>query len=123
MKRVLSLLAAALSLMVVASHAHEATERYIPIGKSPGISYKYTAIGNIQEVDESEHTLTVTGSTGSFSVKVTAQTRIYLDRSGLRQTSLEGSFGDCRAGRKVEIRFADESSRDTAAWIKIEVTR
>ncbi len=120
MKRVFSVLMAALSLMVVASHAHEATERYIPIGKSPGVS---TQIGDIREVDESEHILTVTGSAGAFSVKVTGQTRIYLDRSGLRQTSLEGSFADCRPGRKVEIRFADESSRDTAAWIKIEVTR
>lgn len=41
------------------AHAQEATERYIPLGQSPGVSGKLTSIGEIAEVDPRARTLTI----------------------------------------------------------------
>ena len=41
------------ALLCGVSHVHgqKATERYIPIGQSPGLSGKYTYIGSIECID------------------------------------------------------------------------
>lgn len=102
-----------------AIHAHPAAERYIPIGQSPGLSYQQTYIGHIKSVDSETYTLTVEDESGRHAVKVTPQSAIWLDRSQYRRSAKEGSFEDCRAGRRVEIKFIDDN-RKQADWIKIE---
>ena len=100
--------------------AHKATERYIPIGLSPGVSSQ-TLIGEVVEVDAANQRLTVHTNGERIPVTATETTRIYLDRSKIRQTNLEGSFVDVRTGRRVEVKFEDPRRRAVAEWIKIEI--
>jgi hypothetical protein len=105
------------------AHAQKATERYIPIGKSPGLSGKYTTVGTISAVDLENGMITMTDPSGHvYSVKVTKQTLIWLDRSKLRVTNLEGTPEDCRAGVRIEVRHENDDRTRPAEWIKVEVT-
>ncbi len=96
--------------------AHPATERYIPIGKSPGTSQ----IGVIEAVNVADQSIRVAGQEAAHWVRLTDQTRIWLDRTKISKSNLLGNFSDCQAGRTVEIHYQDES-RAVAAWIKIAV--
>ncbi len=101
--------------------ANQQTERFIPIGQSPGLSNKSTDVGRIRSYDASSRMLSVDVQGGSRSVKVTGDTRIWLDRSKQKQTNLDGSVSDLQAGRTAEVSYTDPTSRDSAAWIKVEV--
>ena len=103
------------------AHAQQATERYIPLGKSPGLSGKYTYIGPISAADPENRTLTVFGPAGSRAVRITKRTRIWLDRTKLRLPSLKGSFKDFRRGRMVEVEYEDHERKQFAAWVKVEI--
>lgn len=116
------LLALAAVLLLICSTAVDAqmmTERYIPIGQSPGVSGKSSTIGTITEVDHDARTVTVSGDDGARTYKVADNTYIWLDRSDWKMTNLNGTYRDCVVGQRVEIlhRRDDES---TARWIKIE---
>lgn len=100
--------------------AHQATELYIPVGQSPGVSNKLTDIGQIEAVDKEQRTVTVTTTTGP--VAIVKGTKIYLDQSPIGLTSLQGSFADLKIGRKVEIRYLDFDSKQSADWVKIEIS-
>ena len=90
-------------LGAVLARGQEATERYIPIGQSPGLSRQYNYMGPIDAVDAENRTLTVAGPSGARLVKLTERTRIWLDRSMLESTSSSGRFEDCLLGRTVEV--------------------
>ncbi len=100
-------------------YGQQTTERYIPIGQSPGISGKYSYIGEIVSVDAAAHTIVVASDRGRMSIQMTPDTKIWLDRSGMKQTNTIGSYADCEVGRRVEVMHVrdDES---VAAWVKIE---
>ena len=93
----------------------KATEQFIPIGESPGLSGQYTYIGALEAVDAVARTITIEGR----SVQVTAATRIWLDRSAAQLPNLSGSFEDLQPGRRVEIHYLDAEQRERAAWIKV----
>ena len=104
--------------------AHEMTERYIPVGQSPGLSGKYTLIGKVQTIDARDRTVAIAGSTGTSSAKITERTRIWLDRSKLRLTNLKGAFSDLRPGLTVEVKLEGHrrgASSGPAEWIKVQV--
>ncbi len=103
------------------AQAQQTTEQYIPVGKSPGISGQYSYIGQIQEVDQGNRTITVAGPEGPMSIKVAEDTRIWLDRSHLRQPNEVGDMADLRPGRKIEIKYRDYETREIADWIKVVV--
>ncbi len=105
------------------AQGQEATERYIPIGQSPGLSRQYNYMGPIDAGDPENRTLTVAGPSGARVVKLTERTRIWLDRSMLESTSSSGSFEDCLLGRTVEVKYEDPSRRELADWIKVQITR
>ena len=105
------------------ARGQEATERYIPIGQSPGLSRQYNYMGSIDAVDPENRTLTVAGPSGPRVVKLTERTRIWLDRSMLESTSSSGSFEDCLLGRRVEVKYEDPARRELADWIKVQITR
>ena len=107
----------------VLARGQEATERYIPIGQSPGLSRQYNYMGPIDALDPENRTLTVAGPSGARVVKLTERTRIWLDRSMLESTSSSGSFEDCLLGRTVEVKYEDPSRRELADWIKVQITR
>lgn len=108
-----------------AASGNEMTERFIPVGQSPGLSGKYTVIGKLQSVNAREQTCAVAGPAGALNVKVTERTKIWLDRSKLRQTNLKGTFADLRPGATVEVKPEDHQrgvSSGPAEWIKVEVS-
>lgn len=116
---VIGLLIALLAAIPYAQ-AQKETERYIPIGHSPGLSGKYTYLGSIEAVDATAQTIKITGDR---TVKIGATTRIWLDRSRLKQTNLQGVFADLQQGRKIEIKFEDPERQQLAEWVKVEITQ
>lgn len=108
----------ALLCSVSYAHGQKATERYIPLGQSPGISKKYTSVGTIEAVAPAKRTITVGGRT----VKITDATRIWLDRSQLKQPTATGSVSDLKQGQLVEIKYVDPARPQAAEWIKVQVT-
>lgn len=91
------------------------TEQFIPIGQSPGLSGRYSDIGEIEAVDLAARSIAL----GGRSIAVTARTRIWLDRSALRQANVSGGFADLRQGWRAEVKYEDDVRRETAEWIKV----
>jgi hypothetical protein len=118
-RRWITLFALLCSAMSI-GHGQEATERYIPLGQSPGVSGKTTLIGSVGAVDSAAGSMAVQSGAGAQPVKLTPKTRIWLDRSAARQSTLAGTIADLRPGRRVEVKFADERSRSAAEWIKVD---
>lgn len=125
MRTLLSVTGILVALLCAISHAHgqKATEQFIPIGQSPGLSLKYSSIGEIADVNAAARTVTIADPAGRRTVRVTDQTRIWLDRTKLKQTNLSGSFADLQKGRRVEVKYEDPARRDVAEWVKVEVDR
>jgi hypothetical protein len=104
------------------AYAQKETEMYVPIGKSPGLSGKYTLIGNVAAVDAKLKTLTLTNATGSQTVKLTGGTRIWLDKSQLKSANQTGALTDCQKGRLVEVKFVNNDRNEgSGEWIKVGV--
>jgi hypothetical protein len=99
--------------------AEKTTELFIPIGKSPGLSDKFSLIGTIAEVNALDQTLTVTGASGTYTVLTSEYTLIFLDKSKLRQPNRYGSFSDFKKGMVVEVRFEADKKHRPAEWIKL----
>lgn len=102
-----------------AGKAQQTTEKFIPIGMSPGVSNKVSFQGEISAIDQAakSFSLRVDGSSKTFSVS--SMTRIWLDRSKVRKPNIDGSFDDLETGRWIEIRY-DPDNPAVASWIKIE---
>ena len=105
-------------------HTQQASEIFIPIGKSPGISKTDTIIGEINSIDSQNEVITITDSSGTFSVKIKNDTKIWLDKSKIRKTNEVGNIADCKPGRTVEVKYKEPEklSSVTAEWIKVEMT-
>jgi hypothetical protein len=104
------------------AHGQRATERFIPIGQSPGISGRLSTIGTIEAVHEASHRIELAGPEGVVRVAIADSTRIWLDRHARGLTTAAGSFADLREGVRVEVRYADPETRDVAAWVKIDAS-
>jgi len=104
------------------AHGQKSTERYIPIGMSPGLSGKYTSIGLITDVNARTRTINIADSAGPKTVQVTDTTRIWLDRSKLRKSNVSGRFTDLVKGRRVEAKYERPDRRHVAEWVKVEIT-
>lgn len=107
---------------VTAAHAQQTTEQFIPIGMSPGVSGKSSYIGSIIAVDEDGQKVSLRSDSGARTLKISASTRIWLDRSKSGKSSVEGGFGDLRTGLRIEALPSGEDSQ-TAAWVKIETSQ
>jgi hypothetical protein len=125
MRSCLSGLGAVVVLLCATAFAHgqKATEQFIPVGQSPGVSGKHTSIGEVAEVDARGKTVTIVEPAGKRTVKITDKTRIWLDRSKLKQAGATGGFADLKKGRRVEVKYEDPARRDVAEWVKVEVTQ
>ena len=110
-----------LLLVAALSHAQKATEQFIPVGQSPGVSGVLSYQGELREVDRQNRTVTVGEGDGAHTTKVTDDTDIWLDRSESGKTSLTGGMEDLEPGRRVEIKYVDVQTKDVAEWIKVVV--
>ncbi len=106
-----------------AAHGQKATEIYIPIGKSPGLSGKYTVIGRIRSIDAGNGTVTVVGVSRTWTASISEETTIWLDRTPIRMTNQKGTMADCRPGVLVEIKFQDNKPQAprVCEWVKVRV--
>lgn len=100
----------------------KATEIYIPIGKSPGLSGEKTIIGKIVTVDYQDHSVMVQDSSGTYTVKITEDTKIWLDKSSMHKPNETGRMEDCQEGRTVEVKYQAGPQDQKAEWIKIRIT-
>ena len=123
MRTLLSGAAFLIASVAAPAHGQQATERYIPLGQSPGLSGKLTSIGEIAEADPRARTLTLVEPAGPRTVRITEKTRIFLDRTKLKQSNLTGTFADLQKGRRVEVKYEDPAQKQTADWVKVEITQ
>lgn len=111
----------ALVLAVVAqAHAQKAAERFIPLGRSPGLSGQTTLLGVIRYADPASGKLTLELKDGrAGAIAVTPATHIWVDRSLLRQANVPGGFDDLLPGRWLEaMPLAGDPGQ--AEWVKVE---
>ena len=116
MKTILLLVAV---LGITPAYAQKATEQFIPIGRSPSLSDAQTRIGQIESFDPGSAVVTLSSGNTSAFAEITAQTRIWLDRTGLKLPNLRGAPTDLQPGHRCEVRFLNPDSRE-AEWIKVE---
>lgn len=120
MRKPFFLLLALGTLLAPGALGQKATEQFIPIGQSPGLSGKRTYMGRIGTVDADGRA--IGGKT--WSATVTERTRIWLDRSKLGQRNTAGTTADLKVGAVVEVKYAGAErgkSSGPAEWIKVEV--
>jgi len=117
---ILSAIICVLIIGAFSVQAEKETELYIPIGQSPGLSGKYTVMGKIDQVDAKNQSIKMSGPSGSYSVQLSPETSIYLDRSKAKLPNTYGTLADCKAGDTVEVKFKDNSHNKPAQWIKVE---
>ncbi len=101
--------------------SQQTAEQFIPIGKSPGISDKYSYIGVIVAVDRDANTIDVRSNRGTKTLQVTEKTRLWLDRSEAKLTNPQANYSDCKVGVTVEVMYSRDDN-GVADWIKIEAT-
>ncbi|HEX9725717.1 MAG TPA: hypothetical protein VGC53_15665 [Vicinamibacteria bacterium] len=101
--------------------AQKTTERFIPIGQSPGLSGEYTKIGSIESVSVQEQTVMMSDPSGGYSVRLAEDTQIWLDKSKLGATNEVGTVSDLMAGRRIEVKYKDNDPNAAAEWIKVEM--
>lgn len=109
----------ALCLLLIAGSAalaQQATEVYIPIGESPGVSKRDSIIGSITSVDHERYQLAISTAGESRTITMTPSTRYYIDKSSDRKQNSYGTFDDCEAGQRIEA-YADDDGN--AVWVKI----
>jgi len=100
----------------------EATEMFIPIGQSPGLSGKGSLIGTLESVDPGKRMVTISSSSGAQTVGITDRTLIWLDRSQQKQPNQNGASNDLQKGRKVEVKLRKGEPKAVAEWIKVQVS-
>lgn len=116
-----------LAIMAVAlgsaldAYGQEATEIFIPIGQSPGLSAKWSLIGTLESVDPAKKVVTISSPSGARTVAFTERTPVWLDRSLDKQPNRSGAIADLQQGRKVEIKLRKGETKPVAEWIKVQI--
>jgi len=111
---ILALLAS--SMVSLTAAGHPATELYIPIGKSPGISHVKSYIGQIQSLSAAQVGLTMMVGDSAKYVPFNESTKIYLQYETPGKNNALGRYADCQAGRNAEVYLADDGK---VRWIKV----
>ena len=101
------------------AEAQKTTERYIPIGQSPGVSNVLTVVGTVGSTDPQRRSITIATPSGPLTAVIRAEADIWIDRSKLRETNLNGNFTDLQSGRTVEIKFQNADRRQVVDWVKV----
>ncbi len=119
MRKHTSIMGVAASLLLAGSavHAQQATEVYIPIGKSPGVSDGRSIVGPVASVDPADYRMTVSVDGARKAISMTPATRYYLDRTRYGQQNRKATFEDCEVGLRVEAYLDNDGN---AIWVKIE---
>ena len=103
------------------TYAQKATEIFIPVGRSPGVSGIYSIIGKINDIKTDDNSVNMSNSSGSYTVKIAEKTQIWLDRSKLKLTNKAGSFADLKNKLTIEVRFKDKEHKEEVQWVKVQL--
>ncbi len=105
------------------SIAQKSTEIYIPVGKSPGISGKYSTIGRVEAINLTDSTITITiaGELGSHTIKCAKDTKIWVDKSSIKQFNKDANLIDIKIGSIIETKYKGNKSDALVEWIKIQI--
>jgi hypothetical protein len=115
---VLALLVATPAFCLPAA-AQKATEQFIPVGQSPGLSDRETLRGRVESANAARGALTVATADGLHEVNVTDTTRIWMDRTNLGEPNVPGTLADCEPNRTIEVKL--EPGSETAEWVKVQM--
>lgn len=113
------LMGAALIVAAGSAPAQQATERYIPIGQSPGVSGKSAMMGTVAGYEGDMLIVTSPAYATPQRMRMLPGTRIWLDRSAAKQANMPGAVTDLKPGRRVEIKLGEGAQRGTAEWVKV----
>ena len=102
-------------------HAQKETEVFIPIGQSPGVSGKHSLMGKVESVSINDSTMSIRQETGIKTLKMTEQTKIYLDKSKLNQQNKKGTYADLKPGMTTEVKYVDNKPGNPIDWIKVKI--
>lgn len=104
------------------SAAQKATEVFIPIGMSPGVSGISSEIGEVVSYDADTRTLIIRNDSGEHSARLTDDTDVWVDRSRAGESNAVATAVVFGVGSRCEIKYVYEGTtrRDEAEWIKIE---
>ena len=58
-----------------------------------------------------------------MTIEIPNDARIWIDRSKLKRTNLNGGFTDFMAGRTIEVGFVDPNRKRVVDWIKVDTGR
>jgi hypothetical protein len=98
-------------------------EQFIPIGKSPGVSGRFSVIGKITALvgpGPGEMGLIAVNDQGVVRwFRIAEDTPIYIDRSKVKQHNTIGTFTDLKLSLVVEV-YPDPRKPGIAKWIKLE---
>lgn len=109
----------AIAMTTTAALAQKATEQYIPMGRSPGLSGQYTDIADIVSIDGDQRLLTIRADSGEKQVRVAQETRIWFDRTRYGRPNFTVRFEDLTPGQRVEVYYGDATRQPLVAdWIK-----
>ena len=100
-------------------HAQKETEVFIPLGKSPGVSGKYSMICKVEMVKTNDSIMTIRQESGVMNLKMTEQTKIYLDKSKLKLQNKKGVLADIKPGMTMEVKYVDNKPSNPVDWIKL----
>ena len=103
------------------TYAQKATEIFIPVGQSPGVSGIYSMVAKIVDVKSEDRTINMSNSSGNYTVKIMKQTQIWLDRSKLNMKNKVGSFSDLKSNLTIEVRYKDKERKGKVDWVKIQL--
>jgi hypothetical protein len=115
------ILTGSLFLITHDMYAQKETEVFIPLGKSPGVSGKYSIIGRVETVNAADSTITIRQDAGIKTIKITAETEIYLDKSKLKLTNKKCSFADCKPGLMAEAKYINNKPDSLIEWLKVQL--
>lgn len=103
------------------ANAQKATEMYVPIGQSAGLSGKHTLAARVQSVNAAERSLTVVQDSTAQAVKLADTASVWIDRSKQQQSNSVGTLADIKPGLLVEIKFVKNNrSGGEAEWVKVQ---
>jgi hypothetical protein len=117
-----ALVAALLGTIATPCLSQRATEMFIPLGQSAGLSGKHTLLARVQAVDAGQRSLTLMQDGASYTVKLGDGTPVWLDRSKMQQSNAVGALSDVKPGMTVEVKFQKNNrTAGDAEWVKLQM--
>ena len=120
--RIASVALTAILIYASLGYGQELTEKYIPVGAYPELAGKYTIVGKIVSVEEQMGAFTMRRDSSIQRFEVTDTTKIWLDKSMLKETNVDGKFSDLRTGLVVEVGVVGPGRMHIAKWVKVQIS-